>query len=258
VATKNALDGLIKLSAKEAEVIYYKCEPLSHADIAEKLGKEESTVNEQSSSAIRKLGIDTKNLSSDQIILSLTEYYEALQEYVKNPNQDFKTKQSWLVIIRRMNKDLGPVGEPEPEKPEETEQIGEEVEEIGEEVTEGETSGEVSFHITQPGDDENGNGDEEPEEPREPEEDDGRRNLWIGITIGVAVICLVCASVGYLQRSPIIGGIINILSRLDTPPEESVAALLTSSPTEPPLPQFTITLTSPLTLTPTERSAPAG
>lgn len=116
MATKKALEGLRSLSAKEAEVIYYKCEGLTHEEIAGKLGKSVNVVHEQSSAAINKLGILTAGKSSDEILLSLTEYYEAFQEYEINPKEDFANKASWIVIVRKMVKDLGPVGEEEEEK----------------------------------------------------------------------------------------------------------------------------------------------
>jgi DNA-binding CsgD family transcriptional regulator len=236
VVTKKALEGLINLTAKEAEVVYYKCQPLSHADIAAKLGKSENVVNEQSSSAIRKLGIPTVGKTSDQILLSLTEYYETLQKYVKIPNEVFKSKQSWMVIVRQMNKDLGPVGEPEPEEPEEKELEKKKVtEEPQPELGQTQTTRESGTpEITQP------------------REDIRARDRRLGLLIGGIFILLVCGGIACYRAIPIIESILDIFRPPVAHTIQPVAALPSLTPTDTPLPSFTPTVT----LTPTETQIP--
>ncbi len=87
----------------------------------------------------------------------------------------------------------------------------------------------------------------------EPAEDSGRRNLWIGIIIGVGVIIGVCGCIAYYQLSPFIRSIANIFSAPVAPIEEPapVEVLPTLTPTDTSLPTFTSTVTSTPTATET-------
>jgi len=104
----SALKALITLTPKEAEIIYFKCKGLSHEKISEKLVKGAKTVQSQSSSALKKLGIETKKKTSDgetenrtaqEIGVDLVRgrYCEALEEYIKSPDEDFSTER-WRKI----------------------------------------------------------------------------------------------------------------------------------------------------------------